>query len=704
MNVRPSLLLSLLVPSALLAGSAVAATRTGSNSPASLPATGTATAPVACAGETATPAGLVFGDVDGDGLDDAFVVGAEGQARLLMNFGEGRFEDVTLAANLAELGGATCALFADLDGDGRVDLFAGSSEHRLWKNLGNATFEPMASGIEHDLVDLAAQAVDRDQDGRLDLQIHTEAGDLVYRNLGEGRFERLALPLGELPQTHVGWIAPDSMDATDPLAAPDAGTPAQRRLGRWVQGRAAGGFASTATGAPSGSSSFGTPLPFIASCQPGVRDANGGACIGASSVPTLGKLYPLSSNLFVTPSGRVGVGTTTPAEKLQIVGTSEESFIDLRTNGAFNAGIKMRSLPLYGWDMQHEENGGGGLNFRRWDADFSAAGASALYLDRKRGSVGIGTAAPDTAFALDIEDVGSGISWKGSIAAGRSTGQKVVLGQHLGVATIGGHTGALNAWTNLSINPVGGNVGIGTASPTRRLSVTGSVANDGLGTFDNPNAAGFSGVYFEENGAPRGWIGHVNSGSAFAEPGTMQIGSQFHDLAFSVSSDQFFVERVRITNAGNVGIGTAAPAFKLEVNGTAGKPGGGSWSVSSDRRLKKNVASLEGALDTLLALRGVSFEYIDPEAAHELPGTRVGFIAQEVEEVLPDWVEEIDGYKRLTVRGFEALAVEAFREQGEKIEAQREEIANLRTRVAELENLHSEIETLKTSLAALAAR
>ena len=51
MHVRPSLLFSLLVPSALLAGSAVAATRSGSNStaclPASLPATGTATAPAA---------------------------------------------------------------------------------------------------------------------------------------------------------------------------------------------------------------------------------------------------------------------------------------------------------------------------------------------------------------------------------------------------------------------------------------------------------------------------------------------------------------------------------------------------------------------------------------------------------------------------------------------------------------------------------
>jgi|GEM_PF-1407655 len=120
---------------------------------------------------------------------------------------------------------------------------------------------------------------------------------------------------------------------------------------------------------------------------------------------------------------------------------------------------------------------------------------------------------------------------------------------------------------------------------------------------------------------------------------------------------------VSLTDVGDtVGIGTGAPTFTLEVNGTAGKPGGGSWSNSSDRRLKKNIADMEGVLDRLLKLRGVTYEYIDPEAIRELPGTRLGMIAQEVEEVFPDWVHTADGYKRLTYRGFEALTVEALRE------------------------------------------
>ena len=109
-----------------------------------------------------------------------------------------------------------------------------------------------------------------------------------------------------------------------------------------------------------------------------------------------------------------------------------------------------------------------------------------------------------------------------------------------------------------------------------------------------------------------------------------------------------------------------------------------------DARLKRDIRPLEGTLDRLLALRGVSFEYIDPAAIHELPGTRIGMVAQDVEQVFPDWVSEgPDGYRRLTYRGFEALAVEALRDLREEknaeiaalrsaLEAQRAEIAALR--------------------------
>ncbi len=67
----------------------------------------------------------------------------------------------------------------------------------------------------------------------------------------------------------------------------------------------------------------------------------------------------------------------------------------------------------------------------------------------------------------------------------------------------------------------------------------------------------------------------------------------------------------------------------------------------------------------------MTYEYIDPAAINELDGTRIGFIAQNVEEVFPDWVDfGPNGFRRLTIRGFEAVAVEAIRELREEKDAQ----------------------------------
>ena len=65
----------------------------------------------------------------------------------------------------------------------------------------------------------------------------------------------------------------------------------------------------------------------------------------------------------------------------------------------------------------------------------------------------------------------------------------------------------------------------------------------------------------------------------------------------------------------------------------------------------------------LLELRGVQFEWKEPDKMGNLSGPQTGLIAQEVEKVFPDWVSsDREGYKELTIRGFEALAIEALRE------------------------------------------
>lgn len=126
---------------------------------------------------------------------------------------------------------------------------------------------------------------------------------------------------------------------------------------------------------------------------------------------------------------------------------------------------------------------------------------------------------------------------------------------------------------------------------------------------------------------------------------------------------------------------------KLTITNQAYKPGGGSWAASSDVRLKTNVKPLGRALDQMLALKGVTFEYTHPDSGMHPAGTFSGFIAQDVEKVFPNWIgHDNDGYLTVGPQGFEALTVEALRElktsENDKVAALERDNAELRELVA----------------------
>ncbi|MCB9706780.1 MAG: tail fiber domain-containing protein [Myxococcales bacterium] len=122
---------------------------------------------------------------------------------------------------------------------------------------------------------------------------------------------------------------------------------------------------------------------------------------------------------------------------------------------------------------------------------------------------------------------------------------------------------------------------------------------------------------------------------------------------------------------------------------------------NSDRRLKRNIRTLSGAREQVLALRGTEYEF-----AHEkhpdriLPrGTHLGFIAQEVKEVNPLIVsEDEDGLLSLSYDSFIPLLVEAFKEQDGVISAQGKADAD---QAAELAALRRELDQMRRDLAAV---
>jgi hypothetical protein len=135
-----------------------------------------------------------------------------------------------------------------------------------------------------------------------------------------------------------------------------------------------------------------------------------------------------------------------------------------------------------------------------------------------------------------------------------------------------------------------------------------------------------------------------------------------------------------INTQGNVGIGTTAPNATLTVNGTATKPGGGSWGTFSDERLKTIRGSFTSGLHAVMQLRPFRYEY-KPDNALKLKsdGEHIGFSAQAVQKVIPEAVSQTDsGYLVVNNDPILWTMLNAIKEQQAQIQQQRELIERQR--------------------------
>ncbi len=106
------------------------------------------------------------------------------------------------------------------------------------------------------------------------------------------------------------------------------------------------------------------------------------------------------------------------------------------------------------------------------------------------------------------------------------------------------------------------------------------------------------------------------------------------------------------------------------------------YYYTSDERLKENIQPVGSALDKILQLKGVRFNW------KENGEIGVGFSAQEVEKVFPELVRtDEDGYKSVQYGNLTAPIVEAIKEQQEMIERQKKQIEDLRREVNQLKGL-----------------
>lgn len=91
--------------------------------------------------------------------------------------------------------------------------------------------------------------------------------------------------------------------------------------------------------------------------------------------------------------------------------------------------------------------------------------------------------------------------------------------------------------------------------------------------------------------------------------------------------------------AGGVGIGLNNPSHILHVNGIA-RSFQAEWATSSDRRVKQDIRDLDSPIDIFMKLRPVSYQW-NPSYRND-GQVHYGFVAQEVEEVMPNWVGQVE--------------------------------------------------------------
>ena len=261
---------------------------------------------------------------------------------------------------------------------------------------------------------------------------------------------------------------------------------------------------------------------------------------------------------------------------------------------------------------------------------------------------------------------------------------------------------------DIIIRPTGGNVGIGTTSPGARLDVRGNFGQVRIGQSGQSGkieiARGSDGAYAGSlgyfsategnelllaNNSGGGWINVRTNGGSGGNVG----GFRIIDVG-GPSNDTNMV----VLNTGNIGIGTTSPSAKLEVCGNTRIVGqiaanssnlSAGLTCSSDKRLKKDISSIANPLAIIQKIEGKTYYWKSEKYQNRGYDNKkqFGFIAQQIEEVLPELVvTQDDGFKSVDYIKVIPILTEALKDLSAISEEQQQIIESQNSKIAQLES------------------
>ena len=319
------------------------------------------------------------------------------------------------------------------------------------------------------------------------------------------------------------------------------------------------------------------------------------------------RFYNSGDLMTLTSTGTLGIGTTSPGSSLHIStnspGSNSNSLLldnsnsrialqnwsytgnskgtlRLSQNAYWDAAgtTTLYNTALSAWSIEMGTNTDSLLVYR-----FNTAGSSSIpFCIASSGNVGINTGSPSYLLNIQQDNTGAypGDTTTGQLIISGATDSTKRFGFQLDTVRNYGHIQVIKAGTSnypLILNGLGGSVGINTTSPSEALSVNGNIR---LGPATDSNveytiktsgqmviAANDASSQDSDYAALALQAGISSNQSSVAMVGSSNTSYQYITLSTTNT------ERMRITRTGNVGIGTAAPAYTLDVAGTIARSG-----------------------------------------------------------------------------------------------------------------------------------
>jgi hypothetical protein len=398
---------------------------------------------------------------------------------------------------------------------------------------------------------------------------------------------------------------------------------------------------------------------------------------------SLGFYTSNAEKMRIDSSGNIGIGTTSPAEKLHIIG---QSFI----NGQLYGGFGGRTT-------------GGTAD---WNHSTNARSGNGHTLLLSTATNGPGTTAVNTGntayyHTLNFEyasyDGDSNMTQIGIpyYFANLDGVRPVIRSRYSGTWSqwhsipIANQNGSIQGSKGSASNPSyvfnqgseisepdtgmfcpGANmIGFSTGGTEKmRISAAGNVLIGGT----SASGHGFNLEVLNDHAyvkGPDGWNGT-------GDKAIVALGSGVSNESFGcgyVYGTGLVLSTYKLSGGGHFGSSTQNSLIIADTTGQASFINDVIAFASSDKRLKENIKPLDNALDKINKINGVEFDWIDGKdehgnSVHSNTGHDVGVIAQEIEEVLPEVVTTRDnGYKAIKYEKIVPLLIEAIKEQQQQI-------------------------------------